>query len=167
MKCDDGFEWLKKKVFGIDGFIEKLQVGSEDPIQPVIDVEHPELNQYALPAGTKRVYVKGTIDGTLAAAGSIEFQDANGKIYAKANVSANKKHMLLDALFVFDPVTGTVADYGFFVENTSETVSPSTPLLVTSNLNHYIMLDAHDFSAMIIKIPAGLENNLEISAYPN
>lgn len=174
MKCDDGFEWLKKKVFGHDGlaevvdyhenFIGKLLDGQT--IEPQYDAESGSY-LYELPENTKKVFVKGTLDGTLAAAGAVEFQDANGKIFAKANVSANKKHMLLDALFVYDVQTGTVADYGFYVENTSETISPTTPLLVTSNLNHYMMLDPHDFDAMIIKVPAGLENNLTLSAYPN
>lgn len=174
MKCDDGFEWLKKKVFGndgivdhingIDGYIGKLIDGQT--VEPQYDAESGSY-LYELPENTKKVFVKGSLDGTLAAAGYVEFQDANGKMFARTGVSANKKHELIDALFVYDEQTGTVADYGFYVENTTDVISTSTPLLVTQNLSHYIMLDPHDFSAFIIKVPAGLENNLTLSAYPN
>lgn len=174
MKCDDGFEWLKKKVFGHEGlaevvdyhenFIGKLLDGQT--VEPQYDAESGSY-LYELPENTKKVFVKGTLDGNLATVGYVEFQDANGKMFARGSVGANKKHWMLDALFVYDVQTGTVADYGFYAEQTAETLNPTTPYLVSNNLTHYIMLDPHDFNAMIIKVPAGLENNLTLSAYPN
>ena len=145
-------------------FIGKLLDGQN--VEPEYDPETGSY-YYELPEGTKKVFVKGSLDGTLSSGSFVEFQDANGKLFARASTSANKKHELIDAVFVYDIQTGTIADYGFYAESASEVVNPNTPMAISTNLTHYIMLNPHDFSAVIIKVPEGLENNLTVSAYPN
>lgn len=152
---------------GNNDYIGKLIDGQEVTAKVVQDSDLGTVYAYELPEGTKRVYMKGTLDGTATVSTNVTFSAAGNEPFARLTIGANKKHTMVDGLFVFDPVTGTIADYGFYADSTATDV-PDNAQVVSSNFTHYFKNSDYDFSDIfIVGLPEGFTNNLVVSAYPN